>query len=272
MSNNQAYPNTTRYPNLLRFSSEEPVSSRKGQRQTGWFQKICCDAKDRVEVDIKCEIWTIFTSILIVVSIIAVIITVDVCEQDVVTVWNHTKEECNEPEGFCPMLLSRALTTLDWARAFSISFAIISAGFIMISPLSSGGIKHKPFIKIPLIVALFIFSDAFVVNMFENNVHVYLIGAGAVIATIFTIPGFKDVTCFKNCYRKDKKMWPCGFRNTWWILWVIMVLSGGLFIGFWIIEENNNKLRLKSWWYVTEYIFFWTMYFLVGLAIGAEES
>jgi len=101
MQNNQAYPNTARYQNLLRFSSDDPTfSSSKGQRQPGWFQKFCCDAKDRVEVDLKCEIWSIFTSILIVVSIIAVIITVDVCEQDVVTVWNHAIEECNEPEGF----------------------------------------------------------------------------------------------------------------------------------------------------------------------------
>ena len=270
--NNQGYPNSSHF---LRWNSDEPSNkdgSTIGQKKIGWFQSICCDAKDRLEVDIKCEIWTIFTSILIIMSTIAVFITVDQCEDDVVSVWNHTKEECNDPEGFCPMLLSRALTTLDWARAFSIGFAIIAAGFILITPLSEGGITHKPFIKIPLIVALFIFSDAFVVNMFENNVHAYLIGVGAGIAILFTIPGCKNVTCFKHCYRADKPFGPCGLRNTWWILWITMVISGTIFIGFWLIEENAGKLPLKSWWYVSEYIFFWVMFFLVGIAIGAEES
>ena len=50
------------------------------------------------------------------------------------------------------------------------------------------------------------------------------------------------------------------------------VISGTIFIGFWLIEENAGKLPLKSWWYVSEYIFFWVMFFLVGIAIGAEES
>ena len=123
--NNQAYPSS----NFIRFNSAEYEVS-DSHKKTGWFQSICCDAKDRLEVDIKCEIWSIFTGILIIMSTIAVFITVDQCEDKVVSVWKHTKEECNDPEGFCPMLLSRALTTLDWARAFSIAFAIIAAGFI----------------------------------------------------------------------------------------------------------------------------------------------
>ncbi len=263
--------------NLLKYTSltsddSTRVSMVKGQHKPGWFQSICCDAKDRVEVELKCEIWSIFTAALVLLSIVAVVVTVNTCEKDVVSVWGHTIEECNDPEGFCPMLLSRALTTLDWARAFSIGFAVLSAGFILITPMAEGGIKHKTFIKIPLIAALFIFSDAFVVNMFESDVHAYLIGLGAGIAILFTIPGCKDVTCFHHCYRKDREFGPWGLRTTWWILWFIMVVSGGIFIGFWVIEENDDKLPLKSWWYISEYIFFWVMYFLVGIAIGAEET
>ena len=148
--NNQGYPNSNNYISWTSDETSNKIGSTIGQKKSGWFQSICCDAKDRLEVDIKCEIWSIFTGILIIMSTIAVFITVDQCEDDVVSVWNHTKEECNDPEGFCPMLLSRALTTLDWARAFSIGFAIISAGFILITPLSEGGITHKPFIKLPL--------------------------------------------------------------------------------------------------------------------------
>lgn len=243
-------------------------SEKKQKNEDNWWSNICCDAKDQLVI--KCEIWSIFTIILIAVSIISIIITLDNCEDDVVTLWKHNPEECSGPDE--PILLSRALTTLDWARAFAIGFAVISTAFIFITPMHKG-IKHKIFIKIPLIIALFIFSDAFVVNMFQDNVHVYLIGLGAAIAIIFTIPGIKSCKPLNNCYREDRDIWPCGrLRPIWWILWVTMVVAGGIFIGFWIVEENNDGIPLKSWWYVSEYIFFWTMYFLVGFALGAEEA
>ena len=72
--NNQAYPSS----NFIRFNSAEYEVS-DSHKKTGWFQSICCDAKDRLEVDIKCEIWSIFTGILIIMSTIAVFITVDQC-------------------------------------------------------------------------------------------------------------------------------------------------------------------------------------------------
>ena len=60
-----------------------------------------------------------------------------------------------------------------------------------------------------------------------------------------------------------------------------MVLNCLLFVGFWLdsiaqFEKEGRDIEkapyLRSDWYWCEYLFFWTMYLLVGYAIGAEET
>lgn len=286
------------------------VSKYPGDEQN-WWSLLCCGTEWPVTRQL--EIWAGLWLLLVVLSIIAVNETSDICNQCsdmiaipnasrtsannrtlqetcidiVIDLWHHNATECNR-DG--QVLLSRAFTTLGWARGFAIGYALLSILFISITPIPIH--KQRPlqiFIKIPLVVALLIFSSAFEVSMFESHAHGVLIGIGSVIGILFTIPGPPPGLpkyCCAACFRHDKILYDFGsfsirLRTVWWFLWSFMVLNCLLFVGFWLdsiaqFEKEGRDIEkapyLRSDWYWCEYLFFWTMYLLVGYAIGAEET
>jgi hypothetical protein len=239
---------------------------------------LCCHTEYPVVRQL--QTWFVFTCILITISIIAVLETIKDCKKYVVDTWHHELSEC-DTDG--PILLSRAFTTLGWARGLAVGLALLSICFIIITPTPHG--KKKPnhvYIKKPLSVALLIFSAAFLVNMFESNAHGMLIALGSIFGIIFTIPGC-ECGPFILCYRESKQVeWlnVCSVSTSviWWTLWSFMVLNCILFISFMTESCLNGTLSyeqcpsLRSYWYITEYLFFWTLYFLVGFSIAMEEE
>ena len=243
-----------------------------------FWKTLCCNTEYPVVRQL--QTWFVLWLLLVFISIMAVIETTNECETYVVDTWHHNETEC-DIEG--PVLLSRAFTTLGWARGLAIGFAIFSIAFIIITPTPHG--QKKPdhvYIKKPLSVAFFIFSAAFLVNMFESNAHGVLIGLGSIFAITFTIPGC-DCGPFRLCYRENRHIDLFGscviYTNVlWWSLWIFMVVNCVLFMGFMVESCANGDLPsdkcpvMKSYWYITEYLFFWTMYLLVGYSIAMEEE
>jgi len=206
----------------------------------------------------------------------------DDCQVVVVDTWHH---QSNETLGGGPILLSRAFTQLGWARGFAIGYSIISIFFVVQTPKDSDEEKiHAVYIKVPIVLALLLFAAAFEVNMFNGHAHGVLIGMGSAIGVLFTIPGpflgLEIFSCCRICKRTDGVLIGGLTVNTvWWALWCIMVLACLLFVGFWIDScetwptyyPKDKCPKLRSGWYWAEYVFFWTMYLIVGYAIGASE-
>lgn len=242
-----------------------------------WWKATCCNTDWPVLRQL--QTWFLLWLILVTVGILAVVETTRDCEKYVVDTWHHKLEECND-EG--PVLLSRAFTTLGWARGVAVGFALFSILIISKTPVTHGEKPHNDiYAKRPLSIALVIFSAAFLVNMFESSAHGILIGIGSVIAILFTCPGFKTGP-LSGCYRENFEIQcvGCGLQSRviWWLLWIFMVVNCALFLGFWADSCANGDLtpqrcpKLKSYWYITEYLFFWTMYLLVGYSIAMEEE
>jgi hypothetical protein len=206
----------------------------------------------------------------------------DDCQVVVVDTWHH---QSNETLGGGPVLLSRAFTQLGWARGFAIGYSIISIFFVVQTPKDSKEERiHAVYIKVPIVLALLLFAAAFEVNMFNGHAHGVLIGMASAIGVLFTIPGplfgLEIFRCCRICKRTDGVLFGGLTVNTvWWALWSIMVLACLLFVGFWIDScdtwptyyPKDRCPKLRSGWYWAEYVFFWTMYLIVGYAIGASE-
>ena len=293
----------------VRFDDYDEMGAEANE--VNWWSLIFCGYGKGEELQL--EIWALLWLVLVVLSIIAVNETGkicddcwevfnmtngtrtaeqnktlhDTCQEIVINLWHHNSSECEDGQA---VLLSRAFTTLGWARGFAIGYSLLSIMFISMTPVPLH--RQRPlqiFIKIPLIVALLIFSSAFEVSMFDGRAHGVLIGMASTLGVLFTIPGplpcLPD-NCCKACYRHDKML--CRvlgvkfkLRAVWWFLWVFMVVSNIIFVGFWL--ESYAEFERKGWntarapklrsgFYWFEYLFFWTMYLLVGYAIGAEEG
>jgi len=228
------------------------------------------------------ELWTLMWLVMIISSLVAVNETIASCSEYVVDTWGHQPDECDEDGA---ILLSRAFTTLGWARGFAIGYGLLSILLVIWAPSGERGIHVSCSIKAPLCVALLIFSAAFDVNMFESSAHHVLISLGSVLGMVFTFPGVSKETAkgiWNVCYREDRGLKVCGcrwfsLRTTWWGLWAFAVVNCVLFMGFWSTSCANDNVPndlcpvLRSDWYWTEYLFFWTMYLLVGYAVIVEE-
>lgn len=281
------------------------------ENEVNWWSLIFCGYGKGEELQL--EIWGLLWLVLVVLSIIAVNETGkicddcwevynlpngtrtdaqlktmhDTCQEIVINLWHHNSTECEDQQA---VLLSRAFTTLGWARGFAIGYSLLSIMFISMTPVPLH--RQRPlqiFIKIPLIIALLIFSSAFEVSMFDGHAHGVLIGMASILGVLFTIPGplpFLPANCCKACYRHDKMLCHVAgvkfkLRAVWWFLWSFMIVSNIIFVSFWLdsyaeFERNgwdtNRAPKLRSGYYWFEYLFFWTMYLLVGYAIGAEEA
>jgi len=228
--------------------------------------------------------WAVLWVIMIFVSMFALRETMDNCEKYIPLWKTHNITECAGDEY---ILLSRAFTTIGWARGFAIGYAWLSIGIILWSPYDRARPGTHVLVKIPLCVALAIFSSAFDVSMFEDNSHGILIAIGSLLGMVFTFPGIRGDCnmCYRTGIRMPMTDWcPCTIstRTVWWILWCIMMVSFTTFGTFVFVscepgESNRGYFdgqcpALRSNLYWAEYIYFWTMYLLVGFVICIEET
>ena len=258
----------------------------------------------RCDISARISIWSFMWLLLVVITFIAVVITTDNCEEFVVNTWNHKLEECNvTPDNAWanPVLLSRALTTYSWARAFAIFYSLISIIFVWTAEVDREKDKKccSIGIKISLVVALLLFADAFILNMFQDNTHGWIILGASSVAVVATFPGCKkgcfpckfiDDTC-NSCYKGKKRekdeyevckcFGPALCKDAsvlWWIMWSITLISGLIFFTWMFIEceedETNfhNCPPLRSPYYWFEFIFFWSLFFVAGYSLEVGEA
>tara|TARA_B100000767_G_scaffold211510_1_gene198670 strand:+ start:268 stop:906 length:639 start_codon:yes stop_codon:yes gene_type:complete len=159
-----------------------------------------------------------------------------------VALWDVSFQTCGEQ---IPILLSRALTT-DPYRGLTLAFCLIA-------------VASSLYLNSILIIAGFFgFFSAFLVSMFQTNAHNALI---LVSATFIMY----------ECY-------PTTQNRIWIVQWWSTVLVG-VACSIWLVcsvhvckpEEYDETGPLPdsvrcarcSYWYITEYLFFWSMFSLV---------
>jgi hypothetical protein len=151
-----------------------------------------------------------------------------------------------------PILLSRALTT-DPYRGFTLAFCLIA-------------VASSLYLNSILVVAGFIgFFSAFLVSMFQTNAHNALI----LVSAMFIM---------YECYpQKNMLLW----KAQWWLT----VVAGIVCLG-WLVYSiygcdpedydevgplpESVRCARCSFWYISEYLFFWSMYGLVYWRIPAD--
>lgn len=130
-------------------------------------------------------------------------------------------------DGQTPILLSRAFTTDPW-RGLVIACNILA-------------VVLSYYMDILGIVAAFsLFALAFVISMFDTSAtHDELIVIGVALILAETCP------------------WWCKQRSKWWVFhWLLTVLLVGL-CSTWMFGDD-----VCSWWYVTEYLLFVSLFTL----------
>ena len=184
--------------------------------------------------------WLIGLSLLIALSLIAL--------------WEVSYDTCG---AHVPILLSRALTT-DPYRGLTLAFCLVAVA----SSLYLNSIL--------LIAGFFGFFSAFLVSMFQTTAHNALILVSAVFVMY-------------ECYPQDNTAW----KIHWWLTTVVgFVCAGWLTYSVYGCDPVEYDCRLYyattqvgdnctspppesvqcsrcSWWYISEYVFFWSMYGLV---------
>jgi len=167
----------------------------------------------------------------------------------IVALWDVSYQTCGDQT---PILLSRALTT-DPYRGLTLAFCLIA-------------VASSFYLNSILILAGFfgIFS-AFLVSMFQTNAHNALI----LVSAIFIM---------YECYpTNDNPKW----QVQWWSTaaagaacsaWLVYSIYGCKPVAY---DDNGplpDSVRCArcSWWYITEYVFFWSMYGLVFWRIPAK--
>lgn len=168
--------------------------------------------------------------------------------------WDVSERTC---DNHIPILLSRALTTDPW-RGFILAFNLIvlSSSFYLNSLFMSMGFLG--------------FLCAFLVSMFETNAHeiLIIISAGIVMYECYPMKnkywfGFKGISAFKN----RESLW---WRSHWWFTFICGVVfsTSLLYLNYGCRDEICAKC---SWWYISEYLFFWSMFSLVWWRIPKNE-
>jgi hypothetical protein len=158
------------------------------------------------------------------------------------------------------MLLSRAFTTVGWARGIAIGFSVFG-GFLIRTKAKKE--NHLSPVHTILQAAFTCFALAFTVSMFDTDkTHAVLIALGSAASVFATCP------C-RSCSKQNSKemddepelSWQWFFNvGRWQALWVATIVSMTIFLGFWVIDcaitKDKNCPALRSWWYVSEYLFF----------------
>lgn len=153
----------------------------------------------------------------------------------VIALWDVSYTTCQE---HIPILLSRALTN-DPHRGIMLCFCLVALVSVAI------------FRRFGMIVGFASFFCAFLVSMFETNAHDAFILLGSACILYECRP-------------------PCSCSNWLWQLhWWITFCTGTTCLGFLIwtelgcVEGDIFYCQECSWWYITEYVFFWSLYLLV---------
>lgn len=167
----------------------------------------------------------------------------------IVALWDVSYQTCGEQ---IPILLSRALTT-DPYRGLTLAFCLIA-------------VASSLYLNSILIVAGFFgFFSAFLVSMFQTNAHNALI----LVSAIFIM---------YECYpTNENRIW----QIQWWSTaavgaacsaWLVYSIYGCNPVEYDDIGPLPDSVRCArcSWWYITEYVFFWSMYGLVFWRIPAK--
>ena len=161
--------------------------------------------------------------------------------------WDVSYQTCDAQ---IPILLSRALTT-DPYRGMTLAFCLVA-------------VASSLYLNSILIVAGFFgFFSAFLVSMFQTNAHNALI----LVSALFIM---------YECYPEKNN--PEKTNRVWTIQWWGTVLVGAACLGWMVYSvygcdpveyddvgplPESVRCARCSWWYITEYVFFWSMYSLV---------
>ena len=179
--------------------------------------------------------WLIGLGVLVLLSLVAL--------------WEVSYDTCGEQ---IPILLSRALTT-DPYRGLTLAFCLVT-------------VASSLYLNSILIFAGFFgFFAAFLVSMFQTNAHNALI----LVSALFVM---------YECY-------PTPSNRAWSLQWWSTVVVGIICSG-WLVYSvygcnpddydesgplpESVRCARCSWWYITEYLFFWSMYGLVYWRVPAD--
>lgn len=148
-----------------------------------------------------------------------------------VSLWDISIETCNS---HVPILLSRALTSEPY-RGLLLSFCVLA-------------VVSSFFLKSILLIGGFLgFLCAFLVSMFTTpTTHDALIVMSSILIMLECFPTYGS--------------------RTWKLHWAFTLVSG-LVCTTWMIYSKVECETLYcercSWWYISEYLFFWSLYLLV---------
>lgn len=154
----------------------------------------------------------------------------------IVALWDVSYDTC---QSHIPILLSRALTT-DPYRGLVLCLCLLAVASCI-------------FLNSVLIIAGFLgFYSAFLVSMFETNAHNSLI----LISAFFVM---------YECYPVNSRAWAIH----WWCTAIAAVVCSG-----WLLYSSygcaTDECSECSWWYISEYVCFWSMYGLVYWRIPSD--
>ncbi len=155
-----------------------------------------------------------------------------------IALWDVSQKTCNT---HIPILLSRSLTTDPW-RGFILVFNLLAMG-------SSFYLN-----SIVMVSGFLGFLCAFLVSMFQTNAHNALIVVSA--------------TCIMyECHPPVNEL-------IWNIHWWSTLVVGAVCSGWLLYSEygcDTEYCAECSWWYISEYLFFWSMFLLVWWRIDPKE-
>lgn len=139
-------------------------------------------------------------------------------------------------DGQTPILLSRAFTTDPW-RGIVIACNILAVVLSYYTDI------------LGIVAAFSLFALAFVISMFETSAtHDELIVIGVILILVETCPW------------RNKP-----FGAKWWVChWLLTVVLVGL-CSTWMFGDD-----VCSWWYVTEYLLFVSLFMLVSWRIDDD--
>ena len=156
----------------------------------------------------------------------------------IMALWDVSKTTCGDRT---PILLSRALTTDPWRGRILVFCLLAVAGSLSLNSRI-------------MVIGFIGFFSAFLVSMFQTNAH------NALIA-------ISSVAIMYECFPHKKITW----KIHWWA-----TTCFGLFFLTWLIYSDLNCDTLKcgncSYFYILEYLFFWSMFLLVYWRIPIQKE
>lgn len=157
-----------------------------------------------------------------------------------VSLWDISFQTCHE---HTPILLSRALTSEPY-RGFLLSFSILA-------------FASSFFLRSILLIAGFLgFLCAFLVSMFTTpTTHDALIITSSVFIMYECCP-------VETPGRSETYL-------LWWKIHYVIATIAAIICTAWMLyssyscADSDIECSDCSWWYISEYVFFWSMYLLV---------